>query len=46
MILSSVFLGALFLIIFLISLYNGQFDDLESPKIRILIDNDIENITD
>ncbi|WP_041936707.1 cbb3-type cytochrome oxidase assembly protein CcoS [Blattabacterium sp. (Blattella germanica)] len=42
MILSSISLGALFLIFFLIGLYSGQFDDFESPRIRILID-DIEN---
>ncbi|WP_238783777.1 cbb3-type cytochrome oxidase assembly protein CcoS [Blattabacterium cuenoti] len=39
MILSTLFLEIIFLIIFLISLYNGLFDDYESPKIRILIDN-------
>ncbi|WP_185869808.1 cbb3-type cytochrome oxidase assembly protein CcoS [Blattabacterium cuenoti] len=41
MILSSISLGALFLIFFLIALYSGQFDDCESYKVRILID-DIE----
>ncbi|WP_185882091.1 cbb3-type cytochrome oxidase assembly protein CcoS [Blattabacterium cuenoti] len=39
MILSSLSLGGIFLIIFLISLYYGQFDDYESPRIRILIDD-------
>ncbi len=39
MILSSISLGAIFLIFFLIGLYNGQFDDYESPKIRILVDD-------
>ncbi|WP_185858151.1 cbb3-type cytochrome oxidase assembly protein CcoS [Blattabacterium cuenoti] len=39
MILSSISLGAFFLIIFLIGLYFGQFDDYESPSIRILIDD-------
>ncbi|WP_185874033.1 cbb3-type cytochrome oxidase assembly protein CcoS [Blattabacterium cuenoti] len=39
MILSSISLGCIFLIIFLISLYYGQFDDYESPKIRILIED-------
>ncbi|QIK16766.1 cbb3-type cytochrome oxidase assembly protein CcoS [Blattabacterium sp. DPU] len=39
MILSSVSLGAIFLIFFLYSLYSGQFDDYESPSIRILIDD-------
>ncbi|AWU44377.1 cbb3-type cytochrome oxidase assembly protein CcoS [Blattabacterium punctulatus] len=43
MILSSIFLGAIFLIIFLISLYYGQFDNYESHKIRILIDNHKKN---
>ncbi len=41
MILSSISLGALFLIFFLISLFYGQFDDYESSSIRIFID-DIE----
>ncbi|WP_185858717.1 cbb3-type cytochrome oxidase assembly protein CcoS [Blattabacterium cuenoti] len=41
MILSSIFLSTFFLILFLICLYSGQFDDYESPRIRILID-DIE----
>ncbi|WP_185869236.1 cbb3-type cytochrome oxidase assembly protein CcoS [Blattabacterium cuenoti] len=41
MILSSISLGALFLILFLICLSSGQFDDYESPRIRILIE-DIE----
>ncbi len=39
MILSSISLGAFFLIFFLICLYSGQFDDYESPSIRILIDD-------
>lgn len=39
MILSSIFLGSIFLIIFIISLKNGQFDDDESPAIRILFDD-------
>ncbi|WP_238526742.1 cbb3-type cytochrome oxidase assembly protein CcoS [Blattabacterium sp. (Blaberus giganteus)] len=39
MILSSIFLGAFFLILFLIAVYSGQFDDYESPGIRILIDD-------
>lgn len=39
MILSSLSLGGIFLIIFLMSLYSGQFDDYESPRIRILIDD-------
>ncbi len=39
MILSSIILGGIFLIFFLICLYSGQFDDYESPRIRILIDD-------
>ncbi len=39
MILSSIFLGVFFLVFFLICLYFGHFDDYESPKIRILIDD-------
>ncbi|WP_185855693.1 cbb3-type cytochrome oxidase assembly protein CcoS [Blattabacterium cuenoti] len=39
MILSSISLGALFLILFLFCLYSGGFEDYESTKIRILMDN-------
>ncbi|WP_185870688.1 cbb3-type cytochrome oxidase assembly protein CcoS [Blattabacterium cuenoti] len=39
MILSSISLGGIFLVIFLISLYSGQFDDYETPRVRILIDD-------
>lgn len=39
MILSSLSLGLIFLVIFLISVKNGQFDDCETPAIRILFDD-------
>ncbi|WP_238784957.1 cbb3-type cytochrome oxidase assembly protein CcoS [Blattabacterium cuenoti] len=39
MVLSSILLGIFFLIFFLICLYSGHFDDFESPRIRILIDD-------
>lgn len=39
MILSSLSLGLIFLLIFLISVKNGQFDDCETPAIRILFDD-------
>ncbi|WP_185877546.1 cbb3-type cytochrome oxidase assembly protein CcoS [Blattabacterium cuenoti] len=39
MILSSVSVGILFLIFFLCSIYYGQFDDYETPKFRILMDD-------
>ncbi|WP_185883100.1 cbb3-type cytochrome oxidase assembly protein CcoS [Blattabacterium cuenoti] len=42
MIISSISLGSIFLVLFIIGIYNGQFNDYESPKIRILIDDDIE----
>jgi cbb3-type cytochrome oxidase maturation protein len=39
MILASVSLGVVFLIIFIISVRKGQFDDNESPSVRILIED-------
>ncbi len=46
MILCSVSLAAVFLIIFVIGVRKGQFDDDESPAVRILFDHknpDTEN---
>jgi cbb3-type cytochrome oxidase maturation protein len=39
MILASVSLGVVFLIIFIISVRKGQFDDNKSPSVRLLIQN-------
>ncbi|MDH3004175.1 MAG: cbb3-type cytochrome oxidase assembly protein CcoS [Flavobacteriia bacterium] len=39
MIPSSIFLGFLFLIMFINSVYTGQFDDIDSQAIRILLDD-------
>lgn len=41
MILCSVLLAAVFLVIFIISARNGQFEDDESPAVRILLDSEI-----
>ncbi len=41
MILCSVSLALIFLIIFIISARNGQFEDDESPAVRILLDSEI-----
>ena len=41
MILCSVLLAVVFLIIFIISAKNGQFEDDESPAVRILLDSEI-----
>lgn len=41
MILCSVTLAAVFLIIFIVSAKKGQFEDDESPAVRILLDNEI-----
>jgi cbb3-type cytochrome oxidase maturation protein len=41
MILCSVTLAVIFLIIFIISAKKGQFDDDESPAVRILLDSEI-----
>jgi cbb3-type cytochrome oxidase maturation protein len=38
MIISSIFLGFVFLIIFIFSVKNGQFDEDNSPAIRLLIE--------
>lgn len=38
MIITSILLGFVFLILFIISVRNGQFDDNFSPSIRLLID--------
>lgn len=41
MILCSVLLAVVFLIIFIISAKSGQFEDDESPAVRILLDSEI-----
>jgi len=41
MILCSVTLAVIFLIIFIISAKKGQFEDDESPAVRILLDSEI-----
>lgn len=39
MILSSITLEVIFLIIFIININNGQFDDNDSQSVRMLIDD-------
>lgn len=41
MIICSVSLGVVFLIIFIINANRGQFEDDESPAVRILFDDEI-----
>jgi cbb3-type cytochrome oxidase maturation protein len=41
MIICSVSIAVVFLIIFIIGAKNGQFEDDESPAVRILIENEI-----
>ncbi|SFI42405.1 cbb3-type cytochrome oxidase assembly protein CcoS [Halpernia frigidisoli] len=41
MIICSVSVAAVFLIIFIIGAKNGQFEDDESPAVRILMDNEV-----
>jgi len=41
MILCSVLLAVVFLIIFIVSARSGQFEDDESPAVRILMDSEI-----
>ncbi|MBX9839414.1 cbb3-type cytochrome oxidase assembly protein CcoS [Silvanigrella sp.] len=38
-----VFIGAFFLCIFLFAVKNGQFEDLETPAHKILLDDSVEN---
>lgn len=42
MILCSVSLAAVFLIIFILNARKGQFEDDESPAVRILLDDEIK----
>ena len=42
MILCSVSLAVVFLIIFIVNAKKGQFEDDESPAVRILIDDEIK----
>lgn len=39
MIICSVSLAVIFLIVFIISAKNGQFDDDESPAVRVLLED-------
>lgn len=41
MIICSVSLAVVFLVIFIIGAKNGQFEDDESPAVRILMENEI-----
>ena len=41
MIICSVSLAVIFLVIFIISARNGQFEDDESPAVRILLESEI-----
>jgi cbb3-type cytochrome oxidase maturation protein len=43
MIMCSVSLGAVFLIIFIVNAKRGQFEDDESPAVRILFDDEAKN---
>ena len=42
MIICSVSLAVIFLIVFIINARKGQFEDDESPAVRILFDDDIQ----
>ncbi|XCI75820.1 MAG: cbb3-type cytochrome oxidase assembly protein CcoS [Flavobacteriales bacterium] len=43
MILVSVSLGVIFLVIFIVSVQQGHFDDDESPAVRMLLDDEKKN---
>lgn len=45
MIICSVSLAVIFLIIFIISAKKGQFEDDESPAVRILFDDEVKSGT-
>ena len=45
MILCSVSLAVIFLIIFIVNVKKGQFEDDESPAIRILMDDEVKEKT-
>ena len=45
MILCSVSLAVVFLIIFIVNAKKGQFEDDESPAVRILLDSEIQEDT-
>lgn len=40
MIICSVSLAVIFLVVFIVNLKKGQFDDDESPAVRILLEDD------
>jgi len=46
MIICSVSLAVIFLIIFIIGAKNGQFEDDESPAVRMLFDSEIQKEKD
>ncbi|QCX53237.1 cbb3-type cytochrome oxidase assembly protein CcoS [Elizabethkingia sp. JS20170427COW] len=46
MIICSVSLAVIFLIIFIIGAKNGQFEDDESPAVRMLFDSEVEEDKD
>jgi len=46
MIICSVSLAVVFLVMFIIGAKGGQFDDDESPAVRILLEYEIENRVD
>lgn len=37
------FIGSFFLFIFIFAMKNGQFDDIETPAHKILLDDSVEN---
>jgi cbb3-type cytochrome oxidase maturation protein len=45
MIICSVSLAVVFLIVFIINAKNGQFEDDESPAVRMLLDDEVKEKT-
>lgn len=46
MILCSVSLAVVFLIVFIVNAKKGQFEDDESPAVRILFEDDVKSSSD
>lgn len=46
MIICSVSVAVIFLVIFIVSVRKGQFEDDESPAVRILLDSEIKEETE
>lgn len=46
MIICSVSLGFVFLIVFIVNVKKGQFEDDESPAVRMLLDDEVRHVSE